>query len=165
MKQFSLNEYFKDVNRKVVTREGKQVRIICTDAPVKNYPIAGYVNGVDNKWHGPYSWSKDGVREIASPVSSENDLFFLGEEEELDEFEKEVKLVLDLSLAFMSQEKIKNLVKEKSQRLLDLARKQLRLRADKDLNDNVFESKGDAYYAGYDKGYTDALKDKKPFQY
>ena len=31
MKQFNLEEYLKDPNKKVVTRDGKDVRIICTD--------------------------------------------------------------------------------------------------------------------------------------
>ena len=31
MKQFNLKEYLKDPNKKVVTRDGKNVRIICTD--------------------------------------------------------------------------------------------------------------------------------------
>ena len=31
MKQFSLEEYLKNPKRKVVTRDGKDVRIICTD--------------------------------------------------------------------------------------------------------------------------------------
>ena len=38
MKQFSLEEYLKNPNRKVVTRDGRNVRIICTDAK-GNFPI------------------------------------------------------------------------------------------------------------------------------
>ena len=44
MKQgFSLEEYLADTSRKVVTRDGKPVRIICTDADRKN-PIVALVN-------------------------------------------------------------------------------------------------------------------------
>ena len=32
MRPFNLDEYLKDPSRKVVTRDGKSVRIICTDA-------------------------------------------------------------------------------------------------------------------------------------
>ena len=32
MKSFSLEEYLKDPSRKIVTRDGRPVRIICTDA-------------------------------------------------------------------------------------------------------------------------------------
>ena len=31
MKQFNLKEYLKDPNKKGVTRDGRNVRIICTD--------------------------------------------------------------------------------------------------------------------------------------
>ena len=43
MKQFSLEEFKKNPNRKVVTRDGHSVRIVCTD--VKNdYPIIALVS-------------------------------------------------------------------------------------------------------------------------
>lgn len=42
MKQFSLEEFKKNPNRKVVTRDGRPVRIICTDAKGK-YPVIGLV--------------------------------------------------------------------------------------------------------------------------
>ena len=35
MKEFNLNEYLKDPSKKVVTRDGREARIICTD--MKNY--------------------------------------------------------------------------------------------------------------------------------
>ena len=31
MKQFNLEEYLKDPNKKVVTRDGRNARIVCTD--------------------------------------------------------------------------------------------------------------------------------------
>ena len=40
MKQFSLEEFKKNPNRKVVTRDGRPVRIICTDAK-GIYPVVG----------------------------------------------------------------------------------------------------------------------------
>ena len=39
MKQFDLKEYLKDPNKKVVTRDGRNVRIICTDRQGGNHPI------------------------------------------------------------------------------------------------------------------------------
>ena len=47
MKQFSLKEYLKDPSRKVVTRDGKPVRIICTDAVRKTHPIVALVKSGD----------------------------------------------------------------------------------------------------------------------
>ena len=43
MKQFSLEEFKKNPNRKVVTRDGHSVRIICTDAK-NDYPIIALVD-------------------------------------------------------------------------------------------------------------------------
>ena len=48
MNEFSLEEYLKNPERKVVTRDGKNVRIICTDFDNPNYPVIGEING--NKW-------------------------------------------------------------------------------------------------------------------
>ena len=39
MKQFNLEEYLKDPNKKVVTRDGRNVRIICTDKKGVNYSV------------------------------------------------------------------------------------------------------------------------------
>lgn len=43
MKPFSLEEYLKNPSRKVVTRDGKAVRIICTNKESENYPIVALV--------------------------------------------------------------------------------------------------------------------------
>ena len=43
MKQFSLEEFKKNQNRKVVTREGMTVRILCTDSK-NTYPIVALVS-------------------------------------------------------------------------------------------------------------------------
>lgn len=42
MKQFNLKEYLKNPSLKVVTRDGKEVRIVCTDAK-QDYPIIALV--------------------------------------------------------------------------------------------------------------------------
>ena len=39
MKQFDLEEYLKNPNKKVVTRDGRNVRIICTDRQGGDRPI------------------------------------------------------------------------------------------------------------------------------
>ena len=39
MKQFNLEEYLKDPNKKVVTRDGRNVRIICTDQKGTKYSV------------------------------------------------------------------------------------------------------------------------------
>lgn len=48
MKQFNLDEYLKNPNRKVVTRDGHDVRIVCTDCKNYEYPIVALVTCYDN---------------------------------------------------------------------------------------------------------------------
>ena len=46
MKQFNLEEYLVNPSRKVVTRDGRDVRIICTDRKTKcDYPIIALIEG------------------------------------------------------------------------------------------------------------------------
>ena len=42
MKEFNLEEYLKDPSQKVVTRDGREVRIICTDVKGE-YPIMALI--------------------------------------------------------------------------------------------------------------------------
>ena len=42
MKQFNLDEYLKNPNKRVITRDGNSVRILCTDAK-GNFPIIALV--------------------------------------------------------------------------------------------------------------------------
>ncbi len=43
MKQFNLEEYLKNPDRKVVTKDGRKARIVCTDRN-SIYPIVALVN-------------------------------------------------------------------------------------------------------------------------
>lgn len=45
MKPFNLEEYLKNPSRKVVTRDGRNVRIICTDFDNPDYPVVGEIKG------------------------------------------------------------------------------------------------------------------------
>lgn len=47
MKQFNLQEYLKNPSRKVITRGGKNARIICTDAISENPIIALVLKSTD----------------------------------------------------------------------------------------------------------------------
>ena len=44
MEQFNLEKYLENPNRKVVTRDGRSVRIICTNRLDENYPVIALVN-------------------------------------------------------------------------------------------------------------------------
>ena len=46
MKQFNLDEYLANPSRKVVTGDGRNVRIICTNRKNKCYPIVALIEAV-----------------------------------------------------------------------------------------------------------------------
>ena len=77
MKAFSLEEYLKNPNRKVVTRNGRSARIICTDAK-GNYPIVVLIEegGYDNA----LSYTKDSKLYVGE--TNDYDLFFAPEKHE-----------------------------------------------------------------------------------
>ena len=74
MKAFSLEEYLKNPSRKVVTREGKKVRIICTDAR-GNYPIVALIE--EGCYDNALSYTEDG--KLYNGESNVYDLFFAPE--------------------------------------------------------------------------------------
>lgn len=79
MKQFSLDEYLKNPSRKVVTRDGRSVRIICTDAKYYDYPIIALISLKDGtEVICPYM--KNGVRFHVRQEG--DDLFFAPEKHE-----------------------------------------------------------------------------------
>lgn len=43
MKHFSLNEYLKNPNRKIITRDGKDARIICTNRNHHKYSVVALI--------------------------------------------------------------------------------------------------------------------------
>ena len=49
MKPFNLEEYLANPSRKIVTREGKPARTICTDAKVEKYPLLALVTEKDGQ--------------------------------------------------------------------------------------------------------------------
>ena len=78
MKQFSLSEYLKNPSRKVVTREGKPARIVCTDAKGK-YPVVALITTEEN-FEIAHHFKEDGTY-IDGAVNL-SDLFFTTEKEE-----------------------------------------------------------------------------------
>ena len=78
MKQFNLEEYKKNPNRKVITRDGKSVRIVYTDMIGTDYPIL-VVCRVDATHDCYYSYTLNGKH---NNVDSHLDLFFAPEKHE-----------------------------------------------------------------------------------
>lgn len=61
MKRFSLDEYLKNPSRKVVTRMGRKVRIICTDREDSIYPIVALVKDDNKELDILVAYTKDGI--------------------------------------------------------------------------------------------------------
>ena len=74
MEEFNLEKYLENPNRKVVTRDGRSVRIICTNRLDENYPVIALVN--DEYTEKCYSYSEFGKFENRD---CELDLFFAPE--------------------------------------------------------------------------------------
>ena len=80
MKEFSLEEYLKNPNREVVTRDGRPVRIICTDSDAKGGPIVAIVT-MDDKTKQVLLYYENG-RYYFSGKEGEDDLLFAPEKHE-----------------------------------------------------------------------------------
>lgn len=79
MKEFSLEEYLKNPNREVVTRDGRKVRIICTDRK-GDTPIIALVNDANDGQEYGYAFYSNGKYFIDK--DDEFDLFFAPEKHE-----------------------------------------------------------------------------------
>lgn len=75
MKAFSLEEYLKNPNRKVVTRDGKPVKILCTNL-VSDKPVVAQIDDTGYS----LSYTKDGKCSLCQ--DSIDDLFFKSEKHE-----------------------------------------------------------------------------------
>ena len=60
MEQFSLEKYLANPSRKVVTRDGRRARIICTDKRELNYPIIALIETRPGGEEVTYSYTKGG---------------------------------------------------------------------------------------------------------
>ena len=80
MKPFSLEEYLKNPSKGVVTKDGRNARIICTNVKSR-YPIAAAVEKSEcGCSEGVYTYTKDGRLFDSRP--SVGDLFFAPEKHE-----------------------------------------------------------------------------------
>ena len=80
MKQFNLDEYLANPSRKVVTGDGRNVRIICTDSKIRNYPIIALVEE-PSRFENLFSYTECGQMVSYEP-SKKYDLFFVPEKHE-----------------------------------------------------------------------------------
>ena len=80
MKQFNLDEYLANPSRKVVTGDGRNVRIICTDSKIRNYPIIALVEE-PSRFENLFSYTEGGQMVSYEPLKK-YDLFFAPEKHE-----------------------------------------------------------------------------------
>ena len=78
MKQFNLEKYLKNPNRKIITRDGHDVRIICSDCKNYKYPIVALVTCDDDEF--VVNCTKEG--KCHTPNKYKYDLFFASEKKE-----------------------------------------------------------------------------------
>ena len=72
MKEFNLEKFKKDPSQKVVTRDGREVRIICTDMK-SEYPLIALVTDKKDNTESPFIYTKNGRYFFEE---TNNDLFF-----------------------------------------------------------------------------------------
>ena len=80
MKPFSLEEYLANPSRKVVTRDGRSVRIICTDRKHSRYPIVALVKSRFTENESIVYYTKEG--KLYDDVLMDVDLVFAPEKKE-----------------------------------------------------------------------------------
>lgn len=80
MEQFNLEEYLENPNQKIVTRDGRSVRIICTNRKSENCPIVTLIQDSTDDCEYVYYYTIDGKGVIRGDVSM--DLFFATEKQE-----------------------------------------------------------------------------------
>lgn len=77
MKQFDLQEYLKNPDKKIITRDGRSARIICTDAK-RDFPLIALIEKDDSEL--PVSYTPRGT--TYEWRESDCDLFFAPEKKE-----------------------------------------------------------------------------------
>lgn len=76
MKEFNLNEYLKNPSQKVVTRDGRDVRIICTDFKSQmDKPIIALIKKDENE-ENAFNFKINGKYHLPENEESSKDLFF-----------------------------------------------------------------------------------------
>ena len=80
MEKFNLEKYLANPSRKVVTRNGRNIRIVCTDKRDLNFPIIALIETIPGGEEVTHSYTKDGKYYTA--CSDILDLFFVPEKHE-----------------------------------------------------------------------------------
>ena len=156
MERFNLDQWLKDKSRKVVTRDGRPVRIICWDKENTSSPIVFLIK--DSEEGCSYEYINCADIEGNADIMSD-DIFFADEEDELTEFEKELRYWIGQSLCNYENngcvsdnmsDSVNIYLKAASKKLLELARKELK---------EDWRTYLRLYKNGYEQGKEAGLKD------
>lgn len=153
MQKFDLSLWLQDKIRKVVTRDGRPVRIICTDRKAKSGNIVGLVSEDEASI---YVWNNNGKHIVSEDL--DNDLFFADEGKELTELQKTLEEDCDCYVNLYNdgktREELREWIKGWCPRIIDLARKELQPEFDKEMDKMLAETDK----VVYQKGQQDVLK-------
>lgn len=94
MEKFNLEKYLANPLRKVVTKNGRNVRIVCTDRNINNFPIVALVQLYNDSDEEIFTYTKDGKWKVDE--STRHDLFFAPEK-----YERWVNVYMDEQIGEM----------------------------------------------------------------
>lgn len=80
MRQFNLEEYLANPNKKIITRSGNEARIVCTNRKSENCPIVALIQDSTDDFEDAHYYTIYGKRVIGGDDSM--DLFFAPEKKE-----------------------------------------------------------------------------------
>lgn len=80
MKRFNLEEYLANPSKKIVARDGRSVKIICTDRKNLNHPIVALIENNLTEGEGVLCYTEEG--KVFDEASNDADLFFVSEKKE-----------------------------------------------------------------------------------
>ena len=126
---FDLDSWLADKSQKIVTRDGKPVRIICTDAKgsMRTDDVIALIGGELGSENIYRYYSNGTLISKAHPkIASKYDLFLVTDEPELTEFEQRIEMHLAYAERGMHDSNDIQDIKDTAKELLDLARKQLK---------------------------------------
>lgn len=114
MKQFNLDEYIKDPSKKVVTRDGRNVKIHCTNF-TRAHNIIAQIEGNDFS----ASYHKDGI--FTHEEESNYDLFFASEKHEgwVNIYKAGIAEVMGWTLDKVAEENISKLASRQKRGVID----------------------------------------------
>ena len=106
MRQFNLEEYFKNPKRKVITRNGEDVRIICTDKKDAVRPLIALITQDDGTEY-LQTYLPDG--RISEAINYIDDLFFAPKKKEgwINVYSDEDKYKLGATYFYHSEQEAK----------------------------------------------------------